>query len=109
MQFYNLKTRSHVDVPDADVQKMKMVRATKNGEQTRYAFTATHEGQKLFKFVSEKTYQDSTAKEAPEGEKKAKADPKSDVKSDAKAAPKTDAKAAPKADAKAKPAAKAKK
>ena len=101
MQFYNLKTRSHVDVPDADVQKMKMVRATKNGEQTRYAFTATHEGQKLFKFVSEKAYQDSTAKEAPEGEKKTK-----DAKSDAKAAPKAEAKAAKSEKAPAKSAAK---
>lgn len=71
MQFYNLKTRSHVDVPDSDVHKMKMVRPTKNGEQTRYAFTAQHEGQKLFKFVSEKAYQDSTAQEA-QAEPKAK-------------------------------------
>lgn len=82
MQFYNLKTRSHVDVPDGDVHKMKMVRPTKNGEQTRYAFTAQHEGQKLFKFVSEKAYQDSTADEA-------KAEPKSDAKAEKpKAAPK---------------------
>lgn len=72
MQFYNLKTRSHVDVPDSDVHKMKMVRPTKNGEQTRYAFTAQHEGQKLFKFVSEKAYQDSTASEATPEAKEAK-------------------------------------
>lgn len=83
MQFYNLKTRSHVDVPDAEVHKMKMVRPTKNGEQTRYAFTAQHEGQKLFKFVSEKAYQDSSATEA-------KAEPKADAKTEtkSKAAPK---------------------
>lgn len=87
MQFYNLKTRSHVDVPEADVHKMKMVRPTKNGEQTRYAFTAQHEGQKLFKFVSEKAYQDSSAKEA-------KAEPKSEAK--AKPAAKSAAKPAPK-------------
>ncbi len=73
MQFYNLKTRSHVEVPDSDVHKMKMVRPTKNGEQTRYAFTAQHEGQKLFKFVSEKAYQDSTAQEAPQEAKESKA------------------------------------
>lgn len=56
MQFYNLKTRSHVNVPDGDVRKMKMVRKTKSGEQVRYALTATYQGSKLFKFVNEKTF-----------------------------------------------------
>lgn len=64
MQFYNLKTRSHVEIPDSEVQKVKMTRATKTGEQVRYALTATHEGNKLFKFVSEATYKASSAKEA---------------------------------------------
>lgn len=64
MKFYNLKTRSHVEVPEADVLKTKMVRKTKSGEQTRYALTATYEGSKLFKFVSEKDYKASSAKEA---------------------------------------------
>ena len=64
MKFYNLKTRSHVEVPEADVRKTKMVRKTKSGEQTRYALTATYEGSKLFKFVSEKDYTASSAKEA---------------------------------------------
>lgn len=64
MKFYNLKTRSHVEVPDSDVRKMKMVRKTKNGEQVRYALTATYEGSKLFRFVNEATYKSSTAKEA---------------------------------------------
>ena len=64
MQFYNLKTRSHVDVPDSEVRKMKMVRKTKSGEQVRYALTATHQGNKLFKFVNEATYKASSAKEA---------------------------------------------
>lgn len=64
MQFYNLKTRSHVDVPESEVKKMKMKRKTKSGEQVRYAFTATHEGVKLFKFVNEATYKASAAKEA---------------------------------------------
>ena len=63
MQFYNLKTRSHVEIPDADVKKMKMTRKTKSGEQVRYALTATYEGSKLFKFVSEATYKSSTASE----------------------------------------------
>jgi len=56
MKFYNLKTRSHVEVPDKDVKKKRMVRKTKAGEQTRYAFTATYEGVPLFKFVNEATF-----------------------------------------------------
>lgn len=63
MQFYNLKTRSHVDVPDKQVKKTKMVRKTKNGEQTRYALTAEYEGSKLFKFVNEATYNSTKAEE----------------------------------------------
>ena len=63
MQFYNLKTRSHIEVPDTDVRKIKMVRKTKSGEQTRYAFTAVHEGTKLFKFVNEANYKASAATE----------------------------------------------
>lgn len=64
MKFYNLKTRSHVDVPDAEVKKMKMTRKTKSGEQVRYALTAEYQGSKLFKFVNEATYKASSAKEA---------------------------------------------
>jgi len=64
MQFYNLKTRSHVEIPDSDVQKMKMTSKTKSGDQIRYALTATYEGSKLFKFVNEATYNASSAKEA---------------------------------------------
>ncbi len=56
MKFYNLKTRSHVEVPDAQVKKMAMERETKKGKQIRYAFTAEYEGSKLYKFVSEKDY-----------------------------------------------------
>ena len=63
MKFYNLKTRSHVDVPDSDVRKTKMVRKTKNGEQVRYALTAEFEGSKLFKFVNEATFKSTDAKE----------------------------------------------
>jgi hypothetical protein len=63
MQFYNLKTRSHVDVPDGDVRKMKMTRKTKSGEQVRYALTATYQGSKLFKFVNEAAYKASSAQE----------------------------------------------
>jgi hypothetical protein len=56
MQFYNLKTRSHVEVPDSAIKKTKMVRKTKNGEQVRYALKAVHDGAPLFKFVNEATF-----------------------------------------------------
>ena len=63
MQFYNLKTRSHVEIPDSDIKKKKMVRQTKSGEQVRYALTADYQGTQLFKFVNEATYKGSSAKE----------------------------------------------
>lgn len=63
MQFYNLKSRSHVDVPEKDVRRKKMIRKTKAGEQVRYAMTATYQGSKLFKFVNEKDYKASSAPE----------------------------------------------
>jgi hypothetical protein len=63
MKFYNLKSRTHVDVPESNVRKTKMVRKTKNGEQVRYALTAEHEGTKLFKFVNEATYKSTNVKE----------------------------------------------
>lgn len=64
MQFYNLKTRSHVEVPESDIRKQKMVRKTKSGEQVRYALTATYQGTKLFKFVNEAAYKSSNARDA---------------------------------------------
>lgn len=71
MQFYNLKTRSHVEIPDSDVKKIKMIRETKSGSQTRYALTAELDGTNLFKFVSEAVWMASTAtEEAPKAKKK---------------------------------------
>jgi hypothetical protein len=64
MLFYNLKTRSHVDVADANIKKKKMIRKTKTGEQTRYALMADYEGTTLYKFVNEATYNATDAKEA---------------------------------------------
>jgi hypothetical protein len=63
MKFYNLKTKAHVDVPESNIQKQKMVRKTKNGTQTRYALIADYQGSKLFKFVSEKDYKATNCKE----------------------------------------------
>lgn len=63
MQFYNLKTRSHVEVADQDIKKIKMTRKTKNGEQTRYALTAEYQGSKLYKFVNKDTYDAANVQE----------------------------------------------
>ncbi|HSI72243.1 MAG TPA: hypothetical protein VK934_03630 [Fimbriimonas sp.] len=58
-----MKTRSHVDIPEGDVRKKKMIRKTKSGEQVRYALTANYEGTNLYKFVNEATFTSSNAKE----------------------------------------------
>ena len=102
MQFYNLKTRSHVDIADDKVEKIKMERATKSGTQIRYAMTAELDGSKLFKFVNEAAYNESSAKEGKSAPKDDKADKKAPAKKAPAAAEKAPAKkAAPKADAKA--------
>jgi hypothetical protein len=64
VQFYNLKTRLRVEVEDKDITKKKMIRKTKSGEQTRYALTANYEGTTLYRFVSEKVFNETDAKEA---------------------------------------------
>jgi len=56
MKFYNLKTRSHVEVDDKNIKKQKSVRSTKNGSQTRYQLVAEVDGAKLYKFVKEADY-----------------------------------------------------
>jgi len=56
MQFYNVKTRSKVEVPDSDLKKTKYVRKTTKGDQVRYALRANVNGTNLTKFVSKDTY-----------------------------------------------------
>ncbi len=61
MQFFNLKTKQVVDVPDAQVSKRRSVRVTSGGQkQERYAAVAeiTVDGKplKLFKFVNRETF-----------------------------------------------------
>ncbi len=56
MQFYNVKTRSKVEVPDTDVKKKKYVRQTTKGEQVRYAVRANVDGTNLTKFVGKDVY-----------------------------------------------------
>lgn len=66
MEFYNLKTRSYIDVPLSEVRKKKMTRKTKTGEQTRYALMADYQGNKLYKFVNKDTFDSTDSKEVSE-------------------------------------------
>lgn len=63
MEFYNVKTRSKVDVPESAITKKKIVRKTKSGTQTRYALMADYKGSKLYKFINEATYKSLNVKE----------------------------------------------
>jgi hypothetical protein len=57
MQFYSVKERKMVEVPDNLVKPQKYERTTKSGaKQVRYALKAEYNGQKLTKFVDEATY-----------------------------------------------------
>ena len=53
IQFYNVKLRQKVSIPEANVRRTKFDRTTKDGStQTRYALRAVHEGTRLTKFCS---------------------------------------------------------
>jgi len=53
IEFYNVKTRSKVSVPEESVKKTTYERTKKDGStQVRYALRAEYEGTKLTKFVS---------------------------------------------------------
>lgn len=60
VEFYSVKHRKKVSVPESDVQKKTYERQTSKGTQVRYALQAqsTVEGDsvKLTKFVSKDTY-----------------------------------------------------
>jgi len=56
MEFYNVKTRRKVEVPEARLRKQRFEAVTSKGIQTRYAVVAEVEGIKLFSFVDEGTY-----------------------------------------------------
>lgn len=84
MEFYNLKTRTKVEIPESDLTKHKTVRPTKTGEQTRYTVKATYEGTKLTKFVKKEEY--DSLKNVKEGESEAKAAAPAEKKAPAKKA-----------------------
>ncbi len=53
MEFYNVKTRQKVDIPESGLKKRTMVQ--KNGRQT-YAVTGEENGTRLVRFVSKQQY-----------------------------------------------------
>ena len=64
IEFYNVKTRSKVMVPESQIQKTKFERTGKNGAvQVRYAVKAEYQGTKLTKFVSKDAWDKITAPE----------------------------------------------
>ncbi|MER3413271.1 MAG: hypothetical protein C4341_03355 [Armatimonadota bacterium] len=64
VEFYNVKTKSKIDVPESNITKKKMVRKTKSGAtQTRYALIGQHDGMTLYKFVNQATYEGMNVKE----------------------------------------------
>ena len=61
MEFYNLKTKQKVEVPESEMKKRKSVRTTSKGtRQERYAVVAdvNVEGKpmRMFKFVNKATF-----------------------------------------------------
>ncbi|HEX6548510.1 MAG TPA: hypothetical protein VF134_07200 [Candidatus Dormibacteraeota bacterium] len=61
MEFFNLKTKKSVTIPESDIRKRRSTRTTSGGKiQERYAVVAEiNEGGKplqLFKFVNKETF-----------------------------------------------------
>lgn len=53
IEFYNVKIREKVEVPESAVRKVTYERETKSGKTSvRYGLRAEHEGTKMTKFVS---------------------------------------------------------
>lgn len=64
MKFYDLKSRSHVEISESNITKKKMERPTKSGTvQVRYALLGSHDGRTLYQFVKESVYNATKAKE----------------------------------------------
>jgi len=61
VEFFNLKTKRKVEIPDSELKKKRSVRTTSGGKrQERYAAIAeVHEGGKplqLYKFINKETF-----------------------------------------------------
>jgi len=64
IEFYDVKSRAKVSVPESAVRKVKYERVAKNGKTVvRHAFRGTHNGTNLTKFVSRDDWE---ALDAPE-------------------------------------------
>jgi hypothetical protein len=68
MQFYNLKTKQPVEVPDSELKKRRSVRTTSGGKrQERYAAVADVQVDgkplRMFKFISKQTFDSLPAPE----------------------------------------------
>ena len=64
MQFYDVRTKSKVDVDESKLTKKKYARTTKSGStQVRYALRANHNGSNLTRFVSEADYNSTNVPE----------------------------------------------
>jgi hypothetical protein len=65
VEFYNMKLKRKVDVPDSQIKKtVFQQKGSAGGSQRRYALTAEHDGTRMFKFVSEATYKAMKVPEA---------------------------------------------
>jgi hypothetical protein len=57
VEFYNMKAKRKVDVPEKDIKKQVFEKKGSSGNvQRRYAIVAESDGTKMFKFVSEQTF-----------------------------------------------------
>ena len=56
VQFYDVKNRKKVEVPESDIKKTKYERKTSKGTQVRYALRAKFNGMSLTKFVGKDTW-----------------------------------------------------
>ena len=53
IQFYDVKTRQKIGVPESEVRKTRFEKETKDGgKRTTYALRTNHDGRKLMKFCS---------------------------------------------------------
>jgi hypothetical protein len=57
IEFYDVKKREKVQIPESEVKKTTYERENKDGsKQVRYAFKAVNEGTKLTKFASKEDW-----------------------------------------------------
>jgi hypothetical protein len=57
VEFYNLKLKRKVSVPENQLRKQVFSKAgAKGGVQKRYALVAEADGTRMFKFVNEQTF-----------------------------------------------------